>query len=136
MNLVDLKNRTAGWVQDRLGLRCLLDRKERALRIVEEAIELAQAEGVGAPDVERVAARVYSRPAGEPAQEFGGIGVCCLAYDYAARIDFTLAVATEVARIESVPADVTRAKHAAKAAAGTAVHGIPPGPRGNGWEGT
>ncbi len=115
-----LTNRIAAWVRSRLGTEVLMDRQERAARLVEEAIELAQAEGVPEIRVVNIARRAYERPVGEVEQEVGGIGVCILAYCYAADLDFLALTDREVKRIEKVPAEVSLAKHNAKAKAGTA----------------
>lgn len=54
--------------------------KIRSLRLLEEAIELAQAEGVTIDEVEIVADQVYSKPIGNPKQEVGGVIVCLTNY--------------------------------------------------------
>jgi hypothetical protein len=113
--------RIAEWVRSRFGERCLMDRRERAMRVVEEAIELGQAEGVTQADVVRIAVRVYSRPVGEAGQEAAGVQVCLLAWAIAADANLDVLTRHEVERIERVPAEVSRAKHNAKAAAGTAI---------------
>lgn len=115
-----IPGRIARWVVSRLGEPLLTDREERALRLVEEAIELAQAEGIPYAHIVNVAQRVYSRPAGEPAQEMGGVMVCAHAWAIAAEESLAALTEREVSRIEAVPAEVTRAKHDAKADAGTA----------------
>jgi hypothetical protein len=116
-----LTNRIAGWVRSRLGEKALMDRQERAARLVEEAIELAQAEGVPEIRIVNVARRVYDRPVGEVEQEIGGIGVCLLAYCHASGFNFVTLTDREVTRIEKVPVEVSRAKHNAKVRAGTAM---------------
>jgi hypothetical protein len=118
---VTLRERIGAWVVSRLGGELLRNRPERAMRLAEEAIELAQAEGVSESDVARIVARVYSRPKGEPTQEMGGVMVCCHAWAIAAFQDLDKLTEREVNRVEAVPAEVTRAKHAAKAHAGTAL---------------
>jgi NTP pyrophosphatase (non-canonical NTP hydrolase) len=57
-----------------------LNRAGRARRVVEEAVELAQATGVDKLDILRVVDHVYSRPVGEVNQEVGGVAVTLLAY--------------------------------------------------------
>jgi hypothetical protein len=46
----------------------------RALRLAEEAIEFAQAVGVDRVKLQQLITYVYDRPAGNPAQELGGVG--------------------------------------------------------------
>lgn len=60
------------------GVRCfgidhMIDRKVRALRIVEEAIELAQCAGVEKEKLHKLVDMVYERPVGEYWQELGGV---------------------------------------------------------------
>lgn len=123
MLLALLSTRIAEWATDRFGYEVLMDRRERAARLVEEAIELAQAEGV--PDIRciNILRRVYARPVGEPKQEAGGVGVCWIAYCHAASMLPLSIVEEEVSRIEGLPAEVSRAKHDAKVAAGLAMPG-------------
>ena len=49
------------------------NQKTRALRLVEEAIELCQAVGVDEGDVLKTLAHVYAGEPGEPYQEMGGV---------------------------------------------------------------
>jgi len=104
-----------------------MNRRERALRLIEEAIELGQTEGVTVEDVIRVSDRVFSRPVGNPEQAVGGVGVCLLAYCYAAAIDFETFTRREIERIEHLDPNIVRAKHQAKVIAGTGMQAIPPG---------
>jgi nucleoside 2-deoxyribosyltransferase len=50
-----------------------LDRVERAVRLLEEAMELAQTQGISPTLVQRLADRVFSRPAGVTLQEVGQV---------------------------------------------------------------
>lgn len=54
--------------------------KIRALRLLEEAIELAQAEGVTMQEVGIVRDQVYAKPPGDPLQELGGVLICAVAH--------------------------------------------------------
>lgn len=54
--------------------------QQRALRVLEEAVELAQACGVMASLVAKLAAYVYRRPVGEIGQEIGGLSITLLAF--------------------------------------------------------
>jgi hypothetical protein len=120
------RKRIEAWVLDRLGTECLMDREERAKRLFEEAAELLQAEDVSFVHAVNILRRVYDRPKGEPEQEMGGVMVCAHAWAVAADQNLVVLTEREVARIESVPAEVTRAKHAANAKAGTAIEAKPP----------
>jgi hypothetical protein len=117
--LGEYRQRIRRWITSTFGVQSGIDRRERASRVVEEAVELAQAEGLGAGAVARIARRVYSRPKGEPSQEAAGLGVCLIAWANAAGLNLDAAIRKEVDRIESIPACHFRAKQTEKAAAGT-----------------
>ncbi len=119
--LSNITDRISAWITSRFGRDVLMDRKERATRLVEEAIELAQAEGIDFAVVARVAVRVYERPVGEPRQEAAGVTVCLIAYCFAADLHPLVIAEQEIHRVEGVPAEVTRAKHAEKVRAGTSM---------------
>jgi hypothetical protein len=51
------------------------DRSERTHRFLEEALELAQANGCSRDDVIALVDYVFRRPAGQPDQEVGGVMV-------------------------------------------------------------
>jgi hypothetical protein len=121
----DLTIRISKWVVNRFGRRCLLDPRERAMRLLEEAIELAQAEDISLFDASKVAVRVYERPKGEKKQEAAGVAVTLLAYCRARRFDFLRITDREVTRVESIDPEISRAKHAAKVHAGTAIEAKP-----------
>lgn len=53
---------------------------ERATRFLEEAIELAQAQGIPIEEVKKLVDYVYAKPPGDIAQEVGGCGVTLLAF--------------------------------------------------------
>ena len=61
------------WAVRSFGEDHVTNVRMRALRIVEEAIELCQAVGVPSEKVHLCAATVYKRPPGDPLQEIGGI---------------------------------------------------------------
>jgi hypothetical protein len=96
------------------------DRHERAVRFLEEAVELAQVEGVSEEMIRAVATRVYRRPAGYLHKEIGqalvtlevlaeNVGVC--ADDEAAR---------EWRRVRQSDPEEHRQRFAAKIAIGIA----------------
>jgi hypothetical protein len=73
------------WGERCFGKQHMRDKRVRALRHAEEAIELAQACGVEPELLHHTIDVVYARPAGSPRQELGGslltagvlaIGVC------------------------------------------------------------
>lgn len=117
-----MRARVRAWVIATLGEACFLDRRERGARLLEEAVEAAQSEGVPPEQARRILERAYARPAGLTFQEVGGVMVTLLALCASAGISPDDAFAEEIERIEhpEVAARV-RAKQAEKAAAGTGV---------------
>jgi hypothetical protein len=106
---VTLESRVANWIRTRIGESPVhMQSKERAMRLVEEAVELAQAEGITVGMCHRQVEHVFRRPAGEPAQEAGGVAVCLLGW-CAATGNLLIDIATrEVERIEAKPVDQIR----------------------------
>ena len=78
IDLDDRQRKLVKWGSECFGAEHMADRKVRALRLLEEAIELAQAAEVPEEQCSKLAAYVYSRPAGTALQELGGIGVTWL----------------------------------------------------------
>jgi hypothetical protein len=113
-----MEQRVAEWVVSRIG-SAGMDRRERALRLLEEAVELAQAEGITLAQVARQVAHVYERPAGDPEQEAGGVAVCLLGWCAATGAGFAYIAELEMARIEAKPIDEIRSHIAAACRAST-----------------
>lgn len=111
------ESRISVWVRTRLGPDHMQP-QERAMRLVEEAIEHAQAVGITADQIARLTAHVYERPAGDAVAELGGVAVClagcCAAHD--TTVDAMLAA--ELARIEARPVEDVQASLSRKAEAG------------------
>lgn len=91
---------------------------QRGLRLMEEAIETAQACGCDATMLHRLIDHVYARPVGELAQELGGLGVTLLALAEAAGLSAEDAELREIARVKAKPLAHFAARNAAKTAAG------------------
>lgn len=89
------------------------DRRERAHRFLEEALELAQAIGCSHEDATALVDYVYSRPAGRPEFEVGGVMVTLAGLCSAASINMSEAGDRELQRNwERI--NVIRQKQAAK----------------------
>lgn len=71
----------------------------RVLRVLEEAIELAQAEGVHIEELNTIRDQVYSKPAGLPSQELGGVLVTLAGYASTTKYDLEIAFWEEALRI-------------------------------------
>jgi hypothetical protein len=74
-NLLTFQARVSSWLQACFGEFARSDREERTHRFLEEAIELAQANGCSKQDAMRLVDYVYSRPEGNADQEVGGVMV-------------------------------------------------------------
>jgi hypothetical protein len=106
-------------VRRTFGEAVLVDRRERAMRVLEEASELAQAAGVAPAEAAAIAARVWSRPPGDADQEAAGVLFCVLMWCEASGLDIGLAMSRELSRVEAPgAAEACRAKHGQKVAAG------------------
>jgi NTP pyrophosphatase (non-canonical NTP hydrolase) len=111
--------RVLQWAVDSFG-EIARNRDERAARLAEEAMEVAQAEGVPLETLKRIADRIYSRPMGELGQEVGGLGITLYALAANCGLDLFDEIEREWKRVLSKPRDWWRRKHAEKVAAGTA----------------
>jgi len=118
MSTLTLARLVYHWAHSTFG-NVAADRRERSARIVEEACEVAQADGVDPAMLHAIIDRVYSRPADTANRELGGLLVTVFArcgidgWDPAEILD------REVARVISKPRDHWRGKHDAKVSAGT-----------------
>ena len=107
------------WAVDSFG-PIAQNRDERAARLVEEAMEVAQAENVPAETVRRILEHVYSRPPGELGQEIGGCAITLLALAENAGIGYRAELLREWRRLTSKPRAWWQHRHEEKVAAGTA----------------
>ena len=112
------QTQVADWCVAAFGRDQAVSIAQRGIRLVEEAIEAAQASGCGREMVHKLVDYVYSRPIGELHQELGGVGVGALALAAAAGLCADECEATEVARIISKPLEHFAARNEAKNAAG------------------
>jgi hypothetical protein len=121
-----LEGRVLRWIETRLGMPNVHPR-ERAMRLLEETVELAQAEGITREMVERQVQHVYGRPASTPEEEGGGVAVCFLGWCASRGMTMMEVAQEEVDRIEKKPVEEIRASLARKANAGL-VFTTPPEP--------
>jgi hypothetical protein len=115
------QERTAAWIARTFGPE-LMAPTERIARFVEEAIELAQACGLPREAIGRIADHIYAKPVGDPAQEFGGVGVTLLGLAASLGLDADALELAELTRVEAIPPEYFRARHNRKADAGIAQH--------------
>lgn len=110
-----LVERCRKWVVDALGEGILTDRRERAMRHAEEALELAQALGVSRRQAENLVGRVWSRPAGTPRCEAAGSLFTLVVLASEIGVDLELELYKELERVEDpVFMARVREKHAEK----------------------
>ncbi|ABS68899.1 hypothetical protein Xaut_3671 [Xanthobacter versatilis] len=107
------QSRVDPWMKACFGPAISADRLERGDRLLEEVLELLQSGGYPAERVSALTGYVWSRPAGEPSQEVGGVMVTLAAYCLAHGVDMHEAGETELARIWT-KVEKIRAKQAAK----------------------
>lgn len=112
-----LQQRVAAWVRSRIGDEHMQP-KERALRLLEETCELAQAHGIPQESVVKQVAHVFGRPTGEPCQEAAGVAVCLLGWCAATENNMLDLAVREIERIEAKPISQIRGSVARKASAG------------------
>lgn len=107
--------RVDDWMQTCFGAETSQDLTERCYRFLEEAGELCQALGMSADMAHRMIDYTFSREAGQPGQELGGVMVTMAALCNAAGLDMTAEGETELTRIEAPEVtDAIRRKHADK----------------------
>ena len=67
------QQRVQAWMIECFGAEVSADTEERNYRFLEEALELVQSNGCTREDALKLVDYVFSRPAGEPEQETGGV---------------------------------------------------------------
>lgn len=87
------------WALDCFGKKIVDDKAERAKRMLEEAMELAQASGLTESDAHDLAVYVWGRPTGEVSQEIAGVLVTTLILSGTHDVDAGAALQTEIDRI-------------------------------------
>lgn len=101
LNFQDMQWRVRQWVLLAFGSASADSPKERVMRVLEEALELAQAEGLDEARAGKLLHHVYSRPVGDPAQEAAGVSTTLLAYTAAKGFELGELTANEMSRVES-----------------------------------
>lgn len=112
------QRRVRDWVERTFGASIQRNVLERVKRVLEETLELAQAEGITSEDAHKLVDYVFGREPGYPPQEVGGVGVTLLAYCSAKQISADACELAEVTRILSKPPKVFRDRNQEKAEAG------------------
>lgn len=107
------------WAVDMFG-PIALKRSERLLRFTEEAIELAQADGMKRADLDRLIERVYSRAAGHVWREIGQAQACLETYAESIGTSADEQAQKEFDRVRAIPKEEWQKRHATKAELGIA----------------
>lgn len=109
---------TLNWARETFGEAKATDPKVRALRFIEEAVELAQTQGLSKAEINKVVREVLVRPVGEPAQEIGGVMLSLMAL--ASNLDLSVdgCEFEELHRVLHTDPDVFRGREADKTARG------------------
>jgi hypothetical protein len=115
----DRPSRFLQWAHETFG-DIALDPQERAMRFLEEAVELAHAVGLDATTVGMITARVYSRPAGGVPREIGQALATLELLAKVVDVDADQEAYAEFARVQSIPQEEWDRRHAAKVAIGIA----------------
>lgn len=98
---------------------------QRGLRLLEEAIEAAQACGVDRDSADRLVDYIFGRPAGRLSQEIGGVGVTVLALAAAVGLSADEEERREVNRVLSKPLEHFTERNKLKNEAGFLLAGEP-----------
>ena len=96
------------------------DKEERAMRFLEEAIEVANAVGLPPETLQMIGARVYSRQKGDLSREIGQAMLTLELLADVLTIDPQRAAADEFSRIQSIPKEEWERRHQAKVDMGIA----------------
>jgi hypothetical protein len=120
MTTFDRPSRALMWAVDMFG-PVALDPDERAMRFLEEAIELAHALGLSHVTIQAIVKRVYDRPPGDVPREFGQTQMTFECLAKALKIDADDEATQEFYRIQSIPKAEWERRHAAKQAIGMAL---------------
>lgn len=117
------QQRVDDWCAAAFGTDHAASLPQRGIRLLEEAIETAQAAGCERAMCGNLVDYVFSRPKGELRQELGGVGITLLALAAAAGLDADESEASELARVLAKPLAHFAARNKAKNDAGFNVSG-------------
>ncbi len=121
----DTEARAVNWVRTRVGPE-EARRETRSIRLLEEALELAQAEGVHVDWAHNMVEHVFGRPAGDPLREAAAVASTLYAYCGAVGVRVADIAAEELARNEARSVEDIQASLARKRAAGLVATTVAP----------
>lgn len=111
------QSEVGGWCRTTFGDEAM-SVQNRAIRMLEEAIEAYQAAGASREMAHKLVDFVFERPVGDLGQELGGLGVTLLALAEAAGDDADERERAELDRVLGLPAEHWGPRDAVKRAAG------------------
>lgn len=120
MTTFDRPSRALDWAVKMFGPMAM-DAEERAMRFLEEAIELAHALGVKPAAANGLVERVYSRDQGDMVKEMGQAQLTLDLLSKAILVNADDAADQEFFRIQKIPQEEWLRRHAAKQAKGLAL---------------
>lgn len=120
MTTIDRPSRALHWAVEMFG-PVALDPEERAMRFLEEAIELAHSIGVLHVTTQALVQRVYSRDKGDVRREVGQAQMTLETLAKAIGVDADAEAMGEFYRIQSIPKEEWERRHAAKQKIGVAL---------------
>lgn len=107
------------WFEECFSPGTLTNKRERAFRFLEEALELFQSMDCTAEEAQELVTYVFGRPVGDPYQEVGGVTTTLAALCCAADINLGMAAQDELIRVNSPEVmDKIRAKRAGRVVPG------------------
>lgn len=106
------------WVQECFGPDQASSIEQRALRLMEEVVELAQVSNCNKQQLHHLIEYVYRRESGNQAQEIGGVALCLMAYGAAAELSIDACELQELNRVLSKSPEVFNVRNSEKNAAG------------------
>lgn len=97
-SIVEFQGRVNDWMQNCFGPAIAADQQERNYRFIEEAIELVQACNLPKERLLQIVEHVYTRAAGQPAEEIGDVMISLAALSSAAKVNMEQSAVTGVAK--------------------------------------
>lgn len=119
MTTFDRRSRALDWARETFG-SIALDSEERAMRFVEEALELGHALGLSHVTTQAIIKRVYARPSGDVLKEMGQAQLTLDLLSKAINVNADDEADKEFFRIQKIPKEVWQERHAAKVRLGIA----------------
>lgn len=117
IGMVDWQPKMVEWVRTRLGYDAM-DPHERAMRFLEESLELAQAVGITEDEIDKMRLHVYAKDVGRVGQEIGGVVTTLLTLAQSQDVDMNVAGLMEIDRIHALPPEKFRKRQELNASLG------------------